>query len=399
MFKEIHIRLRPVILLIVVLAMALGSAPIGVTAQANRQAAPPVSSADPVVATQPPAITGLNRSSAINGTGFTVYLPLVVKSLPAPVLNAIDNADGDGYYTVSWNAVVEATSYMLEEDDNSGFASPVVVADHVSSLSWPASGKTPGTYFYRVKATNASFDSVWSNTQSVLVAPPAAPVLNAIANADGDGYYTVSWNAAVRAASYTLEEDDNAGFTSPTTPYAGAGTSWNASGKAVGTYYYRVKASNAIGSSAWSNVQWAIVKPVTGPTPGFWQEGDRWMEFTVSADRQRAENFTLYVAVEGPGCGTFKFTHSTPEVITGNSFEFDTGAFYASGTFASPTSASGETGLNDFFVPGCGYVTGGPWSWNAGWVHSAQVTATGAAWQDLAERADVATPLKAIPVP
>ena len=70
---------------------------------------------------------------------------------------------------------------------------------------------------------------------SKLCAASVAPVLNAIDNADGDGNYTVSWNAVAGATSYTLEEDDNAAFTSPTTQYnAGTGTSWNATGKAAG---------------------------------------------------------------------------------------------------------------------------------------------------------------------
>ena len=90
---------------------------------------------------------------------------------------------------------------------------------------------------------------------------PAAPVLNAIDNADGDGNYAVSWGAPADATSYTLEEDDNGGFSSPTTQYTGAGTSWNATGKAVGTYYYRAKASNAVGNSGWSNVQAVSVQP------------------------------------------------------------------------------------------------------------------------------------------
>jgi len=92
---------------------------------------------------------------------------------------------------------------------------------------------------------------------------PDTPTLNAISNPDGDGNYTVSWNAAYLASTYTLQEDDNAGFSSPAVQYTSSGTSWNAVGKAGGTYYYRVKASNSWGDSGWSSVQSASVRPPT----------------------------------------------------------------------------------------------------------------------------------------
>jgi hypothetical protein len=86
-------------------------------------------------------------------------------------------------------------------------------------------------------------------------------VLNPISNPDGDGAYTVSWNAAYLASTYVLQEDDNAAFSSPAQPYSGSSTSWSAGGKAPGTYYYRVKASNSWGDSSWSNVQSVRVAP------------------------------------------------------------------------------------------------------------------------------------------
>jgi serine protease len=95
---------------------------------------------------------------------------------------------------------------------------------------------------------------------------PAAPVLNPIDNADGDGSYTVGWNAVAGATSYTLQEDDNANFTSPTTQYTGPNTSWNATGKAAGTYYYQVQASNSGGTSGWSVTQSTTVNPSAGWT-------------------------------------------------------------------------------------------------------------------------------------
>jgi hypothetical protein len=92
---------------------------------------------------------------------------------------------------------------------------------------------------------------------------PDVPVLYDISNLDGDGNYTVSWSTAARATSYTLEEDDHSAFSSPTTQYSGSGTSWTASDKEAGTYYYRVRASNSWGNSGWSDVQLVSVQPGT----------------------------------------------------------------------------------------------------------------------------------------
>ena len=89
---------------------------------------------------------------------------------------------------------------------------------------------------------------------------PETPVLNAISNPDGDDVYTVSWGTADLASTYTLQEDDNSSFSNPTTRYTGSGTSWNASGQSIGTYYYRVRANNSWGSSGWSNVRSVTVQ-------------------------------------------------------------------------------------------------------------------------------------------
>jgi len=139
-----------------------------------------------------------------------------------------------------------------------------------------------------------------------------APTLNAIDNSDSDGNYTVSWSAVSLAAqatnltdtplsvtdvytvylplvmkgvgtTYTLQEDDNAGFTSPTEVYNGPDTSWSATGKAAGTYYYRVMVSNSNGDSIWSNIQSVTVNPAggTGIVNGNFESGSTgWTEYS-----------------------------------------------------------------------------------------------------------------------
>ena len=220
---------------------------------------------------------------------------------------------------------------------------------------------------------------------------PDTPVLNPISNPDGDGNYTVSWNPAYLADTYALQEDDNAAFSSPTTQYTGSGTSWDASGKATGTYYYRVKASNSWGDSGWSNVQSVIVQPPSGPTPGFWE--GTYEEFYVTPDGAYVDDFAIYVYV--PECGYYKITHTPQEPISNNQFSF-TGSFYADGTFSDSTHCSGQEGLDNFYIPGCGYVSGGPWSYDATWQHGSIVRHFHATGQVFTEGAKTPDPVSRV---
>ncbi len=105
------------------------------------------------------------------------------------------------------------------------------------------------------------------------------------------------------------------------------------------------------------------------PTPGFWESD--YEEFYVTPDRAYVDNFATYISVLG--CGYFKITHTPLVPIVNNQFSFS-GAFYASGTFHSETTASGTDGLDHLYIPDCGYVSGGPWSWSATWKNDSQPT-------------------------
>ena len=108
-------------------------------------------------------------------------------------------------------------------------------------------------------AWNQPIPSDWLPTT-----PPGTPTLNPIANADGDGNYTVNWTSATEAQYYQLEEDNNPSFTAPTTRYYGAGKTKNITGQPSGTWYYRVRAENYAGTSAnWSNIESVTVNSGT----------------------------------------------------------------------------------------------------------------------------------------
>jgi len=178
--------------------------------------------------------------------------------------------------------------------------------------------------------------------------PTSAPVLNAIDNPSGNYDYTVSWNAANKANEYTLQEDDNANFSSPTIEYQGGLTSTNVSGQDLGTYYYRVKASNEFGESGWSNVESTTVtveKPAC-PQTGEWRGttgGGREILFEVENSPQcqiAAESLRIEYR---DSCGYEKsttFMYSVP--IANNSF--DTGVAAGTrviGEFTTSSTVSG----------------------------------------------------------
>jgi hypothetical protein len=161
---------------------------------------------------------------------------------------------------VTWSEADDADTYSLEEDESPDFLNPMVVHNG-SGTSWtvPDPGKAAGTYYYRVRGHNEWGYGAYSNIQGVGVLVPDTPVLNSIANADGNGSYTVAWNAAARATSYVLQQDTRSNFSSPTTVFSGPQTSWSVTGQPPGTYYYRVMATGPSGESGWSNIQSASV--------------------------------------------------------------------------------------------------------------------------------------------
>jgi len=113
---------------------------------------------------------------AVESITHEVFLPLILNGFPppppdVPVLNEINNPNGENNYTVSWSSTANATSYILQEDDNDNFSSPANVYEGPDTTK-VITGKDIGTYYYRVKATNSAYESGWSNVQSVVVTEP-----------------------------------------------------------------------------------------------------------------------------------------------------------------------------------------------------------------------------------
>jgi len=158
---------------------------------------------------------------------------------------------------VSWNASTGATSYQVYRDTSTGgsFATQVY---NGTGLSFTDSTLTSGTtYYYKVQATNASGSSALSaavsGTTTTVAAPPtptglAVPYMNWTSTS-----LYVSWNASTGATSYQLYRDTSSSGSFTTLVYNSSGTSFTDNPpSAPATYYYKVKATNAGGSSALS---------------------------------------------------------------------------------------------------------------------------------------------------
>jgi hypothetical protein len=189
---------------------------------------------------------------------------------------------------------------------------------------------------------------------------PVAPVLDAISNADGDGNYTVSWSSSEGANTYTLEEEVNEDFSNPTTVYSGPSTLKAISSRDVGTYYYRVMASNVYTSSGWSNVVPVEVIvplpdcPQTGEWSGTTSQGSSIHFYVEDSPQCQVTDLGIYSLNCFPPYNYFKVNSWVGWVfpIIENTFTTGIGYDQVTGNLSSITTANGEFSIQWIrFVP------------------------------------------------
>jgi YD repeat-containing protein len=196
------------------------------------------------------AYDALNRVTTVTESGgASATPPSTAPSLTVPAKST------NGAYAVSWTAVTGASSYTLQEQASGG---GWVAVQSSSATSWNASNKSNGSYGYRVSACNVAGCGAWSSTATitVAVAPGSAPTLTVPAS-NTSGAFAVSWSSVNYATSYTLQEQVNGGAWA--SAYTGVAKSWSTSGRAAGTYGYRVQACNSNGCSGWSSTKTTTV--------------------------------------------------------------------------------------------------------------------------------------------
>lgn len=177
-----------------------------------------------------------NRTQVLSGT-----LPGVPASITVPTSSTT------GSYTVSWGtAIGTVTAYELYEATNSSFSSQTRIYSG-TALSASLSGRGNGTYHYRVRACfdrDCSTYRTGSNGVTVTIATaPGVPASITVPTSSSTGAYTISWGTASgTVTAYELYEANNSSFSGESLLYSGTVLSASLSGRANGSYYYRVRA-------------------------------------------------------------------------------------------------------------------------------------------------------------
>ncbi len=207
-------------------------------------------------------LTAVAFDGTVDITSDPVTVTVIQITDPPATLTVPVTGPGFGTDTISWSPVPgTSVSYQLEQSTD-GFASAGTLVYSGPATNTVVTVYNNGTYDYRVSATDTGMGaSAWTYAADswVVDIPSAAPAAITVPATSTTGTYTVSWSASpTLGATYVLQESTDPGFTGTPAEYPVAALGKTFSGKANGSYYYRVKAVNPpMTDSSWT----------TGATP------------------------------------------------------------------------------------------------------------------------------------
>lgn len=210
------------------------------------------------------------RASAVNGAGTSPYSSVftfttVVAVPSAPTLSTPANgATGVSLTpTLDWNDVSGASTYTLHVATDSAFSNVIINQSGLASSQYSVSSGVLSNntkYYWRVSATNAGGTSAYSTSFSftTVVAAPSAPALTSPANNTAGVSLTplFDWNDVSGASSYRIQISADSTFAATLKDTSGVLSSqYQLPGGILSNnvkYYWRVSATNAGGTSAYS---------------------------------------------------------------------------------------------------------------------------------------------------
>lgn len=250
---------------------------------------------------------------------------------PAAPSSLTATAASDTRIDLTWkDNSTDESAFVIERSTSSSFTSPTIINAANDETFHADTGLSPSTtYWYRVRARNVIGYSSYSNVVSATTkappsaTPPAAPS-TLVAGAFSDTRIDMSWaDNSNDEQSFVVERSADASFATVTSTTLPANTtSWSDTGRSPNTtYWYRVKAVNAVGSSGYSNAASATTKPppagyaaaVTADAPvSHWRLGET--SGTAAAD-QRGANPGSYLGLPTLGAASLLTTDGADKAV------------------------------------------------------------------------------------
>lgn len=161
--------------------------------------------------------------------------------------------------SLEWRGVIGAISYGVQLATDNNFSNIVDSAEGISGLSFSVtglSGKT--TYYWKVRGFGPNGAGDWSGSWSFETASalPTAPALSLPVDKATNVPFTItlSWIGVGGAQSYNLQLSTDRNFKTVDIERTGlTGTTFEVTGlTASTTYYWRISATNSVGTGPWS---------------------------------------------------------------------------------------------------------------------------------------------------
>ncbi len=183
-----------------------------------------------------------------------------VSPAPAPLLAypANNSTDLPQTFPVGWQRLSQASSYNLQISTDSTFASAILVniSNIPDSFYTVSTLEGQATYYWRVLANNAGGTGPYSQISRFATGFPATPILaypaNFMVNVPIDT--VVRWNANPSASTYDLQISKYSNFAPNVVDTSGLTDTLFVPGPfdSFTIYNWRVRATNGIGTTAWS---------------------------------------------------------------------------------------------------------------------------------------------------
>ena len=297
------------------------------------------------------------RVLAYNAGGNSDYSNIAIATtlgIPSPPSNLTATAVSSGQINLAWtdNSSDETGFRVYRSSDGVSFSWCCTAGSNATSFS--DTGRVASTtYYYRVTAQNGNGNSDFSNTASATTFPPPTAPSSLTATAVSSSQINLSWtdNSSDEDGFKIYSSTDGVNFSFYVTLGANVTTRSNTNLSASTTYYYRVLAYSAGGSSGYSNTASATTLSVPAAPSNLTATAvsSTRIDLAWTDNSNNETEFRIYrstngvsfswVVTVGPNVTTYSNTGRTPSTT----YYYRVSAANASGNSAFSNTASATT--------------------------------------------------------